>query len=130
MYQCFLFCRDINNPTEEDSNHYAHPIDVSPVVDVVQGKVTRIDFLPTGAGNKPRKRGEYRDYKAQPANEYLPKYQNLRTDLKPLRVVQPEGASFQVKENFAASHLIEWQKWRFRVGFNGREGIVLHDVSN
>lgn len=26
-------------------------------------------------------------------------------------------------------HLVQWQKWRCRVGFNWREGMVLHDVT-
>lgn len=47
-----------------------------------------------------------------------------RTDLKPLMVHQPQGASFSVE-----GHLITWQKWRFRLGFNWREGMVLHDVT-
>ncbi|KAL2851248.1 copper amine oxidase [Aspergillus pseudodeflectus] len=125
QYQCFLFARDIRNPLELDSNHYAHPLAISPVVDVVEGRVTRIDYLPTGADEKVT---PPQAYKAHPANEYVPRYQALRTDLKPLHVVQPEGASFQVTEDFAASHLLEWQKWRFRVGFNAREGMVLYDV--
>ncbi|EXK24379.1 primary-amine oxidase [Fusarium oxysporum f. sp. melonis 26406] len=46
-----------------------------------------------------------------------------RTTMKPYQVIQPEGASFTVK-----GHLIEWEKFRFRVGFNWREGITIHDV--
>lgn len=46
-----------------------------------------------------------------------------RTDLKPLDVVQPEGPSFSVEGN-----LVRWQNWSIRVGFNYREGLVLHDV--
>lgn len=46
-----------------------------------------------------------------------------RTDIKPLDVVQPEGPSFKVSGN-----LIDWQKWQIRVGFNYREGLVLHQV--
>jgi primary-amine oxidase len=48
----------------------------------------------------------------------------LRKDLKPLNVIQPDGPSFQVTNE----SLVEWQKWRFRVGFNPREGATLHDV--
>jgi len=57
--------------------------------------------------------------------EYVPELlsQPLRTDVKPLNVIQPEGPSFQVDGN-----LIQWQKWRFRLGFTPREGAVLHDV--
>ena len=39
-------------------------------------------------------------------------------------MLQPEGPSFNVTDN----QLIEWQKWRFRVSFNPREGVVIHDV--
>ena len=24
--------------------------------------------------------------------------------------------------------LVQWQKWQFRVGFNYREGVVLHNI--
>ena len=43
--------------------------------------------------------------------------------LKPLEVSQPEGPSFTVQ-----GHEVSWQKWSFRVGFNPREGLVLHTV--
>lgn len=59
----------------------------------------------------------------------MPKYQKIRPGLKPLNVLQPEGASFTVIEDFPGIHLIEWQKWRFRLAFNAREGMVLYDVS-
>ena len=47
----------------------------------------------------------------------------MRSDLKPLEIHQPEGASFTVEGN-----LVRWQKWSFRVGFTAREGLVLHRV--
>jgi primary-amine oxidase len=46
-----------------------------------------------------------------------------RTGLKPLKVVQPNGPSFSRNGNQVA-----WQGWRFRVGYNPREGLVLYDV--
>lgn len=124
MLQCFLYLRDIHNSDEVDSNHYALPLSVSPVVSTETKEVVRIDILPTGkddtiTGPKP--------WQPRSANEYLPEYQELRTDLKPLNVVQPEGASFNVTEQ-GTSNVIEWQKWKFRVGFNQREGMVLYDV--
>jgi primary-amine oxidase len=87
-------------------------------------KVIRIDLLPTGTDNtlKPTQ-----PYKCHPGNEYIPEAQKLRTDLKPLNVVQPEGASFKVAKQ-GTSNVLEWQKWSFRVGFNQREGMVLYDV--
>lgn len=119
--------QDPQNQGEPDSNHYAMPLDISPVIDVVTKKVTRIDRLPTGRDASPSKA---RPYQIRPPNEYLPKHQKLRTDLKPLHVVQPEGASFRVTRQGESGHIIEWQKWRFRVGFNQREGMVIYDVGD
>jgi primary-amine oxidase len=124
LYQCFLYLRDPLNPSEADSNHYALPLPISPVLTTETMKVIRIDLLPTGVDNilKPTE-----PYQIKPPNEYIPEHQQLRTDLKPLNVVQPEGASFQVSQQ-GTSNVIEWQKWKFRVGFNQREGMVLYDV--
>ena len=44
------------------------------------------------------------------------------TDLKPIEITQPEGPSFTRRR--ATS--VRWQKWRLRVGFTAREGLVLH----
>lgn len=101
------------------------PISISPVIDAATMKVTRIDYLPTGVDNTIK---EPSPYKVQPANEYIPEAQNLRTDLKPLNVIQPEGASFKVSNYSEMGRTIEWQKWEFKVGFNLREGMVLYDV--
>ena len=48
----------------------------------------------------------------------------LRQDLKPLEILQPEGPSFTVN-----GYEVRWQKWRFRVGFTSREGLVLHQLA-
>ncbi len=118
--------RDPNDPSNEDSNHYAFPLAISPVVDVETLKVSRIDLLPTGADHQTK---ATQPLSVQPPNEYTPEHHNLRTDLKPLNVVQPEGASFKVIQSGETGEIIEWQKWSFRVGFNQREGMVLYDVS-
>ena len=47
----------------------------------------------------------------------------VRGGLKPLNIVQPEGPSFAVDGNH-----VKWQKWDFRVSFNYREGLVLHNI--
>lgn len=101
------------------------PISISPVVSAETMKVTRIDILPTGADATIK---EPSVYKVQPANEYIPEAHALRTDLKPLNVVQPEGASFSVSNFSEQGHAVAWQKWDFKVGFNQREGMVLYDV--
>ncbi|KAH7383139.1 copper amine oxidase [Cadophora sp. MPI-SDFR-AT-0126] len=125
MFQCFLYVRDPNNASELDSNHYAMPISISPVVSAETMKVTRIDFLPTGADATVKEPGPY---KVQPPNEYIPEAQDLRTDVKPLNVVQPEGTSFEVTKFSEQGQSVAWQKWDFKVGFNQREGMVLYDV--
>lgn len=38
-------------------------------------------------------------------------------------MVQPDGPSFQID-----GQKVSWEKWQFRVGFNYREGMTLHDV--
>ncbi|MEW9668502.1 primary-amine oxidase [Ammoniphilus sp. 3BR4] len=47
----------------------------------------------------------------------------VRKDLKPLEIIQPEGPSFSVE-----GHRIRWQKWDFRFSFTPREGLVLHTI--
>jgi primary-amine oxidase len=46
-----------------------------------------------------------------------------RTGLKPLVVTQPDGPSFHLD-----GAAVRWQGWRFRIGFNQREGLVLHEI--
>lgn len=118
--------RDPNNSSEPDSNHYAFPLPILPVVECNGYKIIRIDILPTGADNtiKPLS-----PYTPKPGNEYIPEAQNLRKDLKPLQVVQPEGPSFTVTPVGETGNVLEWQKWSFFIGMysvlereqNGRE---------
>jgi primary-amine oxidase len=88
-------------------------------------ELIRIDILPTGLDEKVKPLAPWQT--AGP-NEYIPEAQVLRTDLKPLHVVQPQGASFTVENFSELGRLIRWQKWDFKVGFNQREGMVLYDV--
>ena len=37
---------------------------------------------------------------------------NMRKDIKPLHVLQPEGVSFKL----TGGHVLEWQKWSMHVG--------------
>ena len=55
---------------------------------------------------------------------YSPEAAGTRAGLKPVEIRQPEGPSFEL-----AGHEVRWQKWRMRVGFTPREGLVLHTVS-
>lgn len=130
IMQGLVFVRDAGkrNP---DTNHYAYPIPLIPVMNWSTKEIIRIDRLPTGGtedgmGALPHSK-EPRDIfsKSLPA-EYVPELLDIapRSDLKPLDVVQPEGASFKIH----ADNLIEWQKWRFRLSISPREGAVLHDI--
>lgn len=94
------------------SNGYAKPLDgVVPVVDLNKMEVLKIEDF--GTATIPPEPGEY-------ASEFIPQF---RTDIKPLEIVQPEGASFTVR-----GHLVLWQKWQFRIGFTPREGVVLYTI--
>jgi primary-amine oxidase len=99
--------------SEPMDNGYARPIDsMVIVVDLYEMKVIRIEEYPIAP--LPPEPGNW-------AREYI---SNVRTDLKPVDIVQPEGPSFTVEGN-----QVEWQKWKFRVGFTSREGLVLHTIS-
>jgi primary-amine oxidase len=117
--------RDPANSGELDSNHYAFPLPITAVLDGRDMSVLSVNWLPTGADAQVK---EPAPYQAKPANEYIPEAQTPRTDLKPLHVVQPEGASFKLTAVGETGHLLEWQKWSFRVGYNQREGMILYDV--
>src|SRR5690606_24301920 len=95
-------------------NGYAHPIEgVVAVVDLIASKVVDlVDEDPiVPIPRKKRNRGAHEN--AHP-----------RQGIKPLNIEQPEGPSFRVD-----GWQVEWQKWRFRIGFTPREGLVLHQLA-
>ncbi|MCY4654767.1 MAG: tyramine oxidase, partial [Dehalococcoidia bacterium] len=95
-----------------NDNGYARPIEgVIPVIDLNRMEVLRVEDH--GIVPLPPDDGNY-------AAEYI---EDFRQDLKPLEIVQPEGPSFTVEGS-----KVSWQKWSMRVGFNPREGLVLHCV--
>lgn len=124
--QGLCFARD-SRSKNEDSNHYGYPLPIIPVMDTYSKKIVRVDRLATGGKEDGLAYGTHKknvvDH-CSPA-EYIPELlsQPLRTDVKPLNVIQPDGPSFKANGN-----LIEWQNWRFRLGFSAREGATLHDV--
>ena len=96
-----------------NDNGYARPLEgVTAVVDLNNMEVIRVDDY--GVVPLPPKPGNY-------AAEFMDG--NFRQDLKPLDIVQPQGPSFHVE-----GHAVSWQKWRLRIGFTPREGLVLHQV--
>ena len=107
LMRALVFVRD--NPTDSP---YAHPIENFVVFyDLSSGEVVKVEDnesipVPSASGN------------------YTPEYVGpARTDLKPLEISQPEGPSFEVTGNH-----VRWADWSFRVGFNPREGLVLHQL--
>lgn len=112
----------MKNPknNDPDSSHYSFPLDFMVLVDLCTMKVTKIVRLPLGSDESTT---EGKAVSLQDTDPAEPEYDHRlqknppRTTMKPYNVIQPEGASFTVK-----GHLIEWEKWRFRVGFNWREG--------
>ncbi|PSK34791.1 Copper amine oxidase 1 [Elsinoe australis] len=126
-FQGLIFAQDLRNKNP-DSNFYAYPLPLIPVMDIHKEKIIRIDRLATG-GKGDSLTGQTHSERVidhcGPA-EYVPELlpNGTRKDLKKLDVLQPDGPSFSVKDE----SLVEWQKWRFRVSFNPREGAVIHDV--
>src|SRR6266576_6197024 len=56
--------------------------------------------------------------------EYLPSLLPMRLrEVTPLEISQPEGVGFTLD-----GHSLSWQNWQLRLGFNHREGLVLHQV--
>jgi primary-amine oxidase len=56
--------------------------------------------------------------------EYLPGLLPMRLrEVTPLEISQPEGVGFALD-----GHSLSWQNWELRLGFNHREGLVLHQV--
>ncbi|HEX9528491.1 MAG TPA: tyramine oxidase, partial [Streptosporangiaceae bacterium] len=104
----------------EDGNPYAHHVTgLHPVVDLNRMTLLEVeDGLDAGTlAGPPAALPEV-------MGEYLPKHipMPLR-EVKPLQVSQPEGVSFNLD-----GRLLSWQNWQLRVGFNHREGLVLHQV--
>ena len=98
----------------EDSA-WAHPVDgLVAYVDVVSKVVTQV--LDTGAVPIPAEHGNYTDPELTGP---------LRTTQKPINITQPDGPSFTV----TGGNHVEWEKWSVDVGFDVREGVVLHNLA-
>ena len=99
--------------SEPRDNGYARPVEnIVAVVDLNRKQLVRLEDY--GAVPLPPQTGNW-------AREYN---KETRTDLKPVEISQPQGASFA-----AQGHEVRWQKWSLRVGFNPREGLVLYTVA-
>jgi primary-amine oxidase len=95
-----------------DDNPYAKPIHgLHAIVDLDEMAVVRVEDV--GAVPLPPGSGAYAADRVGP----------LRDNLNPLGIVQPQGPSFEVR-----GWEVRWQRWRLRLGFTAREGLVLHTI--
>lgn len=113
LMQGFLYVRKC-----EKDNEYAHPLDLVPLVDLNLGKVVHIECYDRPAKCPPAMVNYHVDLAEGTVGG-----KGWRTDVKPINITQPEGPSFTIEGN-----LVKWQKWQLRVGFNPREGLVLHNI--
>ncbi len=98
--------------TDPSDNGYVRPIEgIRPLVDLNEMRVIRVEEF----GHWP--------LPTEPGNYAADRVPNQRTDLKPIAITQPEGPSFAVEGN-----QVQWQNWKFVVGFNAREGLTLHHL--
>ncbi|HEY1348617.1 MAG TPA: primary-amine oxidase [Ktedonobacteraceae bacterium] len=104
------------DPTD---NYYAHPIEG--IVASVELDTMSVRIEDYGVTPIPVCSGNYTP-RGILAETNVPSFPaGLRADVKPLAITQPQGVSFHVE-----GQQVSWQKWRFRVGFTPREGLVLH----
>ena len=106
---CDVWYRD-----SEQGNPYAHHVTgLHPIIDLNAMTLLELeDNRPAGKVTE------------AVGGEYLPRF--LPTPLrevKPLQVSQPSGVGFTL-----TGGLLSWQDWELRLGFNYREGLVLHQV--
>ncbi|KAB1648476.1 primary-amine oxidase [Pseudoclavibacter endophyticus] len=108
MVRSLTFLRDFDH-----DNAWAHPVEgLLATVNLTTGEVVSLQDegdVPTAAPSA--------NYDAESIGE-------VRKSLKPIEITQPEGPSFSVDGGE-----VEWQNWKFRVGFNSREGLVLNQLT-
>lgn len=120
LFQCYMYIVLIDDP---EANHYSLPAPFSPVFDAHTLELLWIDHLPLGTGKETTETQAWNPVKPVEYASSVLGDAYFRKDLKPLQVVQPQGPSFNVD-----GRTIEWQKWKFHLGWNLREGPVLNNV--
>ncbi|EKG15920.1 Copper amine oxidase [Macrophomina phaseolina MS6] len=100
-----------------DDCQYVYPLDFCPIYNADTKEIIHIDI--------PKVRRQLN--KAPPNNYHAASIEaqgGYRTDLKPINITQPDGVSFSMDGRF-----ISWQNWKFHIGFNYKEGLVLSNVT-
>ncbi|KAK7182341.1 hypothetical protein DPSP01_002357 [Paraphaeosphaeria sporulosa] len=120
---CWFYLRLLEH---QDANYYAYPLDICAEIseELKIIKVYRLPSSPDETIHNEDRPFDRRKIHSTTESEYHPDLRSSpRSSTKPYQVVQPEGPSFKVRGN-----LLNWEKWSFRVGFNYREGLTLHDI--
>lgn len=100
-----------------DDSQYTYPLDFTPIYNADSQEIVHIDVPEV---RRPLNR-------ASPSNFHAAAIEagtGFRNDIKPIHTTQPDGVSFTVD-----GRSISWQKWKFHVGFNHKEGIVLNNIT-
>src|SRR5229473_1458649 len=101
----------------QDDEHgyaWAHPVDgVAAYVDLIERRV--IELVDEFVLPVPQESGDYDDPAVRGPH---------RTTLRPIEITQPEGPSFTLE-----GQLLRWEGWSMRIGFDAREGLILHQIS-
>ena len=106
---------DIWFRSEPGSNPYANPVNgLHCIVDLNAMELLEIED--TFEVDRPQIMGEY-------VPRFVPDLR-LRDDLRTVEITQPDGVSFTLD-----GHALAWQNWSLRLGFNHREGLVLHALA-
>jgi primary-amine oxidase len=100
-----------------DDFQYQFPLDFCPIYDADKQEIIAIDI--------PKVR---RPLRKEALINYIPatigNQGGYRNDLKPVHITQPDGVSFKL-----TGRELDWQSWKFHIGFNYREGIVLNNIT-
>ena len=106
---------DVWHRNSPEANPYANMLSgLHPVVDLNTMELLELEDVDSGPA--PAIMGEY-------APSLVPGL-TQRTDVRALDITQPDGPSFTLDGN-----ALSWQKWSMRLGFNFREGLVIHTLT-
>jgi len=112
VLNCFIWMR-----TFPLDNYYAHPVEgLHALIDLGSLEILRVE-------DHFEQNGDYVPVPRTPLNYDSDVIKDFRKPSAPLDVIQSEGAGFTVE-----GRKVTWENWDFRVGFNGREGLVLHTL--
>ncbi len=112
VLNCFVWMR-----TFPLDNYYAHPVEgLHALIDLSTLEI--LEVVDHFAGT-----GDYVPVPRAPRNFDSAILTEFRAPSAPLDVVQPAGPGYRVEGN-----KVTWENWDFRVGFNGREGLVLYTI--